>query len=246
MRKAICTIPDSTNYHKAAWIKGLKTCGFEIVRDYNTPTKDDLLLIWNVSARDKNHIKLFKDVGATILVAENGYLGKQWGGHKWFALSRDHHNGAGTYPSHLGPSRVAKYSFECKPWREGGVEFVALPQRGIGEVGIAMPRDYKFPNKCRIRPHLGLQEIIPVEQDIQNARAVVTWGSGAAIKAMAMGIPVFYGFNDWIAKDGATPISQADWKNPQRPDRTKAFENVFSAMWTIQEVESGIAFKEFM
>ena len=109
-----------------------------------------------------------------------------------------------------------------------------------------MPRDYKFPNKCRIRPHLGLQEIIPVERDIQNARAVVTWGSGAAIKALAMGIPVFYGFNDWIAKDGATLISQADWKNPQRPDRTKAFENVFSAMWTIQEVESGIAFKEFM
>jgi len=53
-------------------------------------------------------------------------------------------------------------------------------------------------------------------------------------------------FHRWIGAEGGTHISRADPVNPQRGDRHAAFERVFSAMWTEEEIASGEAFKAIM
>lgn len=235
-------IPDSTNYQRADWKAGLTAAGYTVC-DFQRPEKGDLLVIWNRSHRDEQAAQAFEAVGGHVLVAENGYLGKWWNGHKWFALSANHHNGAGWIP-HL-PERWDRYAVPFGEWRRTGSEIVALPQRGIGEVGVAMPRDWKPPVKCRIRPHMGIKPCVDLAEDLQNARAVVTWGSGAAIKCLLWGIPVFYEFPQWIGRLAATHTSIADYDRPWHPDRLPVFQKVLSGMWTDSEIRSGQPFEEF-
>jgi len=240
--RAVINLKDSLHYRRDAFEKGLIANGYKIVKDIVNPAKEDLIVVWNRFGYSDTLAKQFETNGAKVLVAENGYMGKEFQGYKWFAVSRTHHNGAGKWPSSNG-QRWLKYGFEIKPYRDCGSEFVALPQRGIGPQGVAMPRDWdlRLPVKCRVRRHPGVHDCIPLMEDLKNAKAVITWASGAAIKAMAEGIPVFYELENWIAKDGATHIKKADFANPQKPDREKAFENIFDAMWTLDEIESGEA-----
>lgn len=240
--RAWVKIPDSTNYHQGAWISGLCAAGYKATTDRFTPVSGDLLVIWNRGVQHTADADEFEKAGGNVLVAENGYLGKWWNGHKWFALSVGHHNGAGWYP--YLPDRWDRYAIILPAWRQHGTEVVALPQRGIGEAGVAMPRGWEPSVRCRIRPHLGIKEAIPLEDDLIHAKAVITWGSGAAIKAMALGIPVVYEFREWIGKDAATHISVAEFDNLEQFDRLPTFRKVLSAMWTVDEVASGLPFKE--
>jgi hypothetical protein len=139
---------------------------------------------------------------------------------------------------------MAKYCEGLEDWRDYGTEFVALPQRGIGESGVAMPRGYAFPSMCRTRRHPGINPCVPLEQDLAKASAVVTWGSGAAIKALAMGIPCFHAFPQWIAAGASTPIELFPEIN--RPCRKDTFKRIFNSMWTMEEVENGVALCEYL
>jgi hypothetical protein len=72
----------------------------------------------------------------------------------------------------------------------------------------------------------------------------MTWGSGAAIKALAMGVPVFYDFPCWIGGPSAMPILGCDPDKPLKDDKRRlaAFESIAYAMWRGSEIESGQAF----
>lgn len=238
--RAWVRIPDSANYHLRAWQTGLINAGYKLDERF-FPEPDDLLVLWNRSQRDETCARSFEAAGANVLIAENGYMGKMWNGHKWFALSVGHHNGAGWYP--YLPERWDRYAIDLPDWRPNTGEIVGLPQRGIGEAGVAMPRGWKPAVPCRIRPHKGLHEDLPLEDDLKNARLVVTWGSGAAIKALSMGIPVVYALRDWIGRDASSHELAADYANPFRGDRIATFRKVLSAMWTLSEVESGEPFE---
>ena len=243
--RAVIRINDSANYLLECWRTGLTNAGYTIVPGIDNPQSDDVLVLWNRSIRDEEMAQRFEAAGALVLVAENGYLGKKWNGKKWFALSVGHHNGGGTFPVALGESRMRKHGFVIAPWRVGGSEIIALPQRGIGEPGVAMPKWWACPTwTTRIRPHKGIRETIELEDDLRDAKAVVTWGSGAAIRALAMGIPVFYDYHKWIGHQGGTHISKANPIDPQHGDRQAAFEAVFAAMWTDEEVATGEPFEE--
>ena len=62
------------------------------------------------------------------------------------------------------------------------------------------------------------------EPDFSNVWACVTWGSGAGIKALAAGIPVFNCFEHWIGKTAATPLIGADLEKPFVGDRLPMFQ----------------------
>jgi hypothetical protein len=232
--KAVIAIRDSTNYHHSAWVNGLLANGYSMCDRIDRPEPDDVLLLWNRNARDEPDARNFEKHGATVLVAENGYMGKWWNGHKWFALSVGHHNGAGWIPDL--PDRWNRYGFEFPAWKTDGTELVFLPQRGIGEHGIAMQKGWNPPVNCRTRPHPGINPCVELPEDLKNARAVLTWGSGAAIKAIANGVPCFHGFREWICKDASIFIDgKNDFDSVHLCDRLPAFRRVLSGMWTASE-----------
>lgn len=248
--RAQCSLPDGPNYRRDVFLSGLRASGYAIERRVSSPQPGDILVIWNRSARDEAEARRFEKFGASVLVVENGYLGKNWRGVKWFAMGLGHHAGAGDWPKG-GAQRWDALNVELFDWRHGGSETIILAQRGIGEPGIASPRGWAQQVQARIggriRAHPGMNApAVPLEEDLQNASSVVTWHSAAAIKALIMGIPVWCAFPRWVCAGAARPLEEFGGE-PKRDDtaRLEALRSMAWANWTAEEVASGEAFERF-
>lgn len=237
-------LKDQPHYRADAVRLGLKRLGYTLVPDTNNA---DLLVVWNRYGWRDTAAKAVESRGGSVIVMENGYLGNDFLGDRWYAAAISQHNGAGRWPVH-GKERWDSLGFDLRPWQNGTEPPVVLPQRGIGPPGIAMPlgwtqsvmRDRKF----RLRPHPGIQTIQKdLAQDISGCQSVITWGSGAAIKALSFGVPVFYSFDKWIGALASRKFSQYDL-GPVKNDmlRLEMFRRLAWAMWRVSEIESGFAF----
>ena len=220
----------------------------------------DCLVIWNRYGRYHQSAKEAEKQGARVLVAENGYLGRDADNGPWYAIAESAHNGAGLWPARRQVPKESRRHLlraTCLPWHTCGGDIVLLPQRGIGLAGVAMPLGWtertlfllkrQYPKtKFRVRTHPGKNEVKPLLEDLKSASAVVTWGSGAAIKSLTYGVPVFYEFDQWIG----APAS-ASWTDfPERYccDDAREFmlERLAWAQWRLSEIEDGTAFKELL
>lgn len=246
--RALNALADGPNYRREDFTAGLQAVGFEVVASLPQPKRGDALLVWNRHGAKDALAQHFEAAGARVLVAENGYLGKVWQGKKWFALALGHHSGAGEWPDG-GPARWDSWGVEFAPWREGR-EVVILGQRGIGEPGVASPPAWAdHVQACiggRIRQHPGASvPAVSLADDLRDARCVVTWNSAAALHALLMGVPVFYGFDRWIGASAARPLSEFSFWAPHG-DRLGTFRRLAWAMWTADEVRTGEAFEHLL
>jgi hypothetical protein len=69
----------------------------------------------------------------------------------------------------------------------------------------------------------------------------VTWGSGAAIKAICAGVPVFTDWPKWIGAPAALPLSGADIEEPLCDDaaRERMLDKLAWAQHAVAEITSG-------
>lgn len=235
-----------------AFRSGLSECSFD-VRDavFESPQPGDVLVIWN-RHRHNGLAAQFERVGARVLVAENGWLNRT-DGEKRIALCLSHHNGAGQWFE--GPEdRWTPLGIELKPWCRGAGHILVLEQRGIGEPGIAMPRDWvprtisqlqRVTNrKIVVRRHPGNHEPMP-EPDWRDCWAAVTWASGAGIKAVIAGVPVFYGLENWIG-GLAAKLGYDDLESPFMGDRLPMLRRLAHAQWSLNELASGEPFNRLL
>lgn len=260
MPVAVCLIRDQPAYRSDAFCSGLRKVGYKVERTWRTLSEGDLLIIWNRYGRYHSCANEAERNGARVIVAENGYFGRDAVGGPWYAISLGWHNGAGYWPGvqpRAGnqPLRAGSLPLRRMPWRVAGSEVILLPQRGIGSPGIAMPmqwasttlrtlqkrfRDIPF----RVRYHPGERgKAPPLEHDLKDASSVVTWGSGAALKALDMGIPVFYEFSSWIGKTAASPLSSFPNAIMDDNAREELYESVAWAQWNCEEISTGLPFK---
>ena len=209
-----------------------------------------MVISWNRIGHRHEICRQYEAAGAAVIVAENGWIHAP--GRKFYALCLNHHNGAGRW--HVGADdRFGKLGIDLKPWREKGDHILVLPQRGIGEPGIAMPRQWMVGIEKRLKESMRLRRPIrmrhhpgqsdrPLEPDLENCHAVVTWASGAAIKAIAAGVPAFYELKDWIGG----PAAKRGFKDLEAPflgDRMPMFHRLSWAQWTADEISTGEPFK---
>lgn len=197
-----------------AFTSGLQANGYTITsRPVPPKNRDDVLVIWNRHMSKDSLARKYEAVGGRVIVAENGYLGREWRGSVWYALSLGQHNGAGQWPDG-GGDRWDSFGVELQPWRDGGTDIVILAQRGIGHPKVREPNGWsqrvrgelssRTRRKVRLRAHPGERKPpVSLEDDLATAWAVVTWGSAAALRALAWGIPAFHGFPAWIGADAA-------------------------------------------
>lgn len=243
MPRALNLLRHSLHYRREAFDAGLRAAGFDVVAELRDPRPGDLLLIWNRYAGFDEQARHFEARAATVLVTENGWLGKAWCGGEWFALSAGQHGGAGRWPQG-GPERWDFWGAELAPWRAGGAESLILGQRGIGSTEVRSPARWAevTQRRCggRIRPHPGTGPALPLADDLTAAREVFTWNSGAALLALMQGVPVWHDFPQWIGAGAARPLSE--W--PGEPKRDEAarlamFRRLAWAMWTLDEIRTG-------
>jgi hypothetical protein len=248
--RAELRLVDAPHYRRDAFADGLASLGYTVSLARNdAPKPNDVLVLWNRYSRDEFRARAYEHVGASVLITENAWLGPEEKDRHLFALCKGHHNGAGSWP--VGPdNRWARLSISLKPWRTEGDHILVLPQRGMGEVGVRMPKGWtaealsrlaratKLPVKVQMhpgpRPH--------PEIDFSGALAAVTWASGAAIKAIVAGIPVFHDFKDWIGAPAAR-FGTDDLANPFLGDRMPMLNRLAWAQWSAAELATGEPFK---
>lgn len=247
MKRALNLLRPGLAYRREKFETGLRASGFKVVDHIHDPRPGDVLLIWNRYGHFHERATVFERAGGTVIVAENGYVRDQIDG-KWFALSIGHHAGAGKW-NVGGPERWDRLGVELQPWRADGGEDVILGQRGIGEHGIASPPGWAeslLRNKVghRIRQHPGNEPArIPLEEDLRNARCVITWHSAAALSALIMGIPVFTAFDKWVGAQACARISSYPKVKRSDEDRLQTFRRLIWAQWELREIENGEAFR---
>jgi hypothetical protein len=246
----------SLHYRRDAFNTGLVACGFDVVEILNDPQPGDVLVVWNLYGGYYERAQMFASRGAHVIVAENGWLGKDWRDGEWFTLCLDHHIGAGRWLDG-GPSRWDSWSVELAPWREPGGDVVILAQRGIGERGYASPVNWAENTRARIgcgriRAHPGTLACSPklpsLESDLASASDVVTWASGAALKALVMGVSVWNDMPQWIGAKACRHVSEFKAGCGLRDDeaRLNMFRRMAWSMWTLDEIRSGYPFLRLM
>jgi hypothetical protein len=217
---------------------GLKRLGYEVGHGVTmAPRRGDILVTWNRIRGYNEASKVFDRNGCKVLVTENASWGNDFQGQSWYTIARNYHNTADCFDYH-GPERWDALTVDLKPFRAAG-ETVILPQRGIGSKPTAMPR--QWPQGAfkryggRIRQHPGKGPGIPLERDLANCQTVVTWGSGAAVKALMLGCKVISEMPRWIAEQDNSEQGRLDM-----------FRRLAWAQWTMAEIESGEAFARLL
>lgn len=266
MPTALCFPTIRPWHHREIFVAGLERIGFKVTTSLtHHPRPGDVLVTWNRMRGDGGDAwaRRFEGAGATVIVTENGWIGQAPDGGKLFALCRGHHNGAGWWPEPPSPfalryegeiSRFATFGVTLKPWRMAGNHVLVLDQRGFGSSEVAMPQHWAdatsarlramIKRSVRIRRHPGRfrDKAVPIEEDLRDCWAAVTWASGAGIKAIALGVPVFYDFPKWIGAPAAIKLGIKDFLCLEQPflgDRMPMFERLAWAQFSAQEIATG-------
>lgn len=224
------TVPE----RQAAFECGLKRLGYKIVHGMGPPADGDVFVTWNRIVGGDIAARRFSARGLPVIVAENASWGNDFLGQHWYTLARDYHNTAGMFPVG-GNERWDSLGVELPAWRTEG-ETVLLAQRGLG---TGMPQGWTervaAEHGARIRRHPGRFAGTPLEVDLARCGKVVTWGSGAAIKALLMGIPVQSYMPQWIGEQNNTDAG-----------RLSMFRRLAWAQWTVDEIRHGEPFARLL
>lgn len=241
----------------AAFLSGVDALGYSVAQTFDARPwgPNDLVILWNRMPAQEQVARIASANGCPVIVAENGYIGHDARGRQLYALSLDHHNGAGRWPAGDQP-RVAAQNIELRPWRTDGDHILVLPQRGIGAPGVAMPRGWtektvaelrrRTNRPVRVRQHPGNKpDTAGLERDLRGAWCAVTWGSGAGIKALALGFPVFHDMPAWIGGPAAFQLYQ-HLEYPKLRDREVMLGRLSGAQASLDEIASGAALRRLL
>jgi len=91
----------------------------------------------------------------------------------------------------------------------------------------------------QIRYHPGQRPHPPI--DFEGTWAAVTWASGAALKAIVSGIPVFHEMPNWIGGTAAR-YGIEELERPFLGDRNPMLHRLSWAQWSAEEIASGEPF----
>lgn len=203
----------------------------EAFREGLRGVEGDIFVCWNRFGINGTKADECEERGGTVWVVENSLWGNGFLGKSWLSVSRRFHN---LRQPHGGPERWDGLGVSLPAFRTSG-ETVILPQRGIGHPSVKMPMGWALGAQRRhggrIRNHPGKREAIPLERDLERCGRVVTWGSGAAVKALIMGIPVTSELPNWVAES-----------DPTEESRMAMFRRLAWSQWTLEEISRGLPF----
>jgi hypothetical protein len=273
--KAYCLIREAPWYRRAAFVDGLRAVGHEVlVRQPDKLDRDTAVIMWNRYASNHDLACRVEAAGGTVIIAENGYIGRGGGTpkfdvhpggpqpHHYYAIAPRFHNDSMTVPS-LGPApsseRLRALQIELKPWRSftGPGYILVCPNRSFGIPGRVMPVDWaenrarklrkRWPGvEVRVRAHPGNNAPKrTLADDLAGARAVYVWSSSCGVHALAEGIPVVCDAPYWILK-GAAMASDGALECDEYPDRQPHFERLACAQYSCEEIERGTPFSHLL
>jgi hypothetical protein len=253
---AISHIRKDPCYRSDAFSRGLRACGYHLCATGRPNDKRDLLVIWNRYGSNEAIADQWEQRGGSVIVAENGYIGKDANGIQLYAISVHGHNGAGWFP--VGDTdRFSALGIALKPWRKTGEHVLVCGQRGIGSRTMASPAGWHDRAAMNVSAHLNRVAKIrmhpgrhapatALEDDLANAWACMIWSSGSGVKSLVEGVPVIYDAPSWIASGAAVRLKDADALCTDDAKRLAALQRMSWGQWRIAEIESGEPFARIL
>lgn len=223
-----------------AFVDGLTKAGYTVRAGFpGRIGARDCFVTWNRIGDGHTWAKRFEAEGNRVLVAENSTWGNGFLGRHWYCIFPDYHNAMPVKPFIVDPSRFDALNVPLAPWRPKG-ETLILPQRGIGPPGIAMPQEWPRSAakryKGRVRLHPGRDKSAKsLEEDLQSVGLAVTWGSGAAVKALMVGVRVISEMPRWIGQQDNTDQG-----------RLEMLRCLAMYQWTLEEIAAGEPFTRLL
>jgi len=140
------------------------------------------------------------------------------------------------------PTGAITWFYDIQNWLSTTVE--ALKQQTDREIVVRdKPMDPQVSTNAGITNIVGFNKMTedrPLEEDLADAHAVVTFNSGVAVKAACEGIPVICG-----PECAAYPVANKieDIESLQHKDREPWLYNLAYSQFTLDEIRSGFAYQ---
>lgn len=177
------------------------------------------------------------------------------------------------YPADRWNNISKLFDIKLKPWRKTGKHILLIHQ--VNYDSSIRGNDFSYwlnntineikqytdrPIRLRLHPHPIYKPIYPkrsdieivtggsarpIEYDLKDCWAAVTFNSGAGVDSIIDGIPVF----SMHPGSMAFPVSNYILNNietPQLPDRKQWLYNLAYSQWNIDEIKSGIAWRHLI
>lgn len=255
--RAFCMIRDLPHYRRESFVAGLTAAGYEVDlsgrADYRA---GDVLLIWNRYGAYHELALRAERAGATVLVSENGFAGRDAQGRQFYQLAVGGHNGSGSW--RVGESdRLAAQGLTVAPWQATTptAPIVVRGQRGIGRAGVASPPDWHNRVAEYLRQHTrrpivvvphpgnGAVDNRDHERYLRGAHALVIWSSSVGVKALLAGVPVISMSPCWVCRTALSPTLddlEGDLRSAARDAlRREALRRMAWAQWSLDEIATG-------
>lgn len=143
--------------------------------------------------------------------------------------------------------RFERLGVKIKPWRKSGRHIVVVPvSRFVAAYNGFNASDWLGTTLARLKEVTDRPITIkpkdsdaPIEDVLENAWALVTMESNAAIDALVAGVPVFAGVSAAVAPIANMSLDQIE--SPPMGDREGLFSMLAYQQWTLEEIASGEA-----
>lgn len=255
MPTAYVQIRETPHYRRNSFISGLSRLGYTVVplTPVHACHPDDVVVVWNKTARSTQAIQMARQGGAAVIVAENGYHGRDENSVQRYALALDGHNGSGRWFA-FDRSRLDALHIDFKPFRvPRNNRVLVAAQRGIGSPLMRSPHDWHETMaqrlraagfEPRIRAHPGTAEPpVSLQDDLADCSALAVWSSNCATAALIAGVPTFYDAPAIITAGSARPMRELLAQDFREFGLTQAFSDMAWAQWTVDEIASGKPFE---
>lgn len=158
--------------------------------------------------------------------------------------------------------RFEKWGRKVKPWKTDGEYILICPSsetmtrqmhNGSVEQWVAMVRKglttfTKVPTRVRFKPRKNGTSgpsvaKVPIEKDLEGAKAVITSGSITAIDALLEGVPVFTTKPEVCPSAWCSNTDFSKINNPVLFDREQLFANLAYKQYSIEEMRNGTCYE---
>jgi hypothetical protein len=217
-------------------------CGGMVWRDNSL--RPGPVAIWGSPARWGLIEKAIQQ-GRELFYMDHAYFGRR----TYYRITRNafQHDGTGD----AGPERFDVHNRPVQPWREDGRHILICPNSptyhrlfgvDVHEWVTEITRTIAGVSQRPVRVRWKGQET-PIDADLQDCWAVVTFSSAAALDALIAGVPVFVLAPFAAAyRFGLPDVAQIE--SPIYPDgRARLMWNLAANQWTLDEIRAGAAWR---
>ena len=210
-------------------------------------TLADIPVVWGVLRDSDRILAQAKAQGLNYFYIDHAYFNRGHG--RTYRITR---NGYEAGPVRESPrDRLSALKLNIRPWQKSGREILVCPPteyfmeahgcRDWLEMTLAEIRHVTDrPVVVRTKPQPG-QDVIPLEQALESAHALVTHSSNVAIEAACFGTPVFVAPMSAAAPVGKTSLSEIEC--PIYPDREPWLRHLAYNQFSFEEIADGTAWR---